>query len=274
MLKLFACLMMLLDHIGYYFASSLPVTAVFVLRTAGRLAMPIFAWYIARGYSRTRNPVKYFIRITSFALISEILLRLVHDQAGLSWPSMNILVTFALAIVLIAGYHLALHSYLDMLASLQPVTPAASALPAKNRYDVRVNLGGIELHPRTGLIMGSLMIIAAIAATVWLNPDYSLYGIFTVAVFYIVQDRIREEDQQKRSLQMFILLNAFFLLFRIIEGIVPFDWAVLQCFSIAAVPLFSRISEGRRPSWPVKYAFYLFYPLHIIILVAIRTIFV
>lgn len=234
--------------------------------------MPIFAWYIARGYRRTRNPVLYFARIAVFALFSEAALRLVHAWGSLSWPSMNILVTFTLAIVFIAGYHVASHSWLDMVASLRPVSPTASTLPTSSRYDVRINLGGIELSPKAGVLLGSVMIAAAIVATIWLNPDYSLYGVLTVGVFYIVLDRIREEDQERRSFQLFILLNAAFLLYRIFAASVPFDWAVLQCFSVAAVPVCYRISEGKRPPWPVKYAFYLFYPVHIILLVLIRTV--
>ena len=51
MLKLLACLFMLLDHIGYYFCRRPAWTAVFVLRSIGRLAFPIFAWSVARGFT-------------------------------------------------------------------------------------------------------------------------------------------------------------------------------------------------------------------------------
>lgn len=65
MLRLLACLCMLLDHIGY-------VWDVDVLRAVGRLAFPIFVFLIYNGYLHTSDRRRYALRLGLFALISQI----------------------------------------------------------------------------------------------------------------------------------------------------------------------------------------------------------
>lgn len=66
-LKVIAMLTMLIDHIGAVF---FPGTIVF--RMIGRLSFPIFAWGIAKGYSRTSSTPKYMARIFLVAIISQL----------------------------------------------------------------------------------------------------------------------------------------------------------------------------------------------------------
>ena len=65
-LKLIACITMLIDHVGYIFFPKL-----WILRTIGRLAFPIFAWQISVGYTKSSNKVNYFKRLLLFALITQ-----------------------------------------------------------------------------------------------------------------------------------------------------------------------------------------------------------
>src|SRR5690554_4996209 len=178
---------MLLDHIGFYFDAMLPPSIVMLLRTVGRLAFPIFAWHVARGYSRTRKVHIYFLRMTAFAIVSELIIRYANSLAGYNLPGTNVLVTFALSIVLLAGYQIARYSWRDMVAGLRPVTAANGTAPIKPvaRFNVRVNLGGIELDPRVGLPLGTLMMFLALLTAIWLQPDYDVYGMLTVLFFYI-----------------------------------------------------------------------------------------
>lgn len=272
MLKLLACLLMLIDHIGFYFADRLPAGAVLLMRATGRLAFPIFAWMLARGYKRTRNPLIYFVRMSAFAVFAEFAIRFAHNLTGISLDGTNVLVTFALAIVLLTGYHLATHAYLDMVASLRPIAPTANTLPTPSRFDLRVNPGGLSLDPRIGLPVGIVVIMIAVAATLWLKPDYGLFGLASVLVFYIVQEKAEEQNQQKRTLQAFIVLHALFLPIRLFLEHWPADWAILQCLSILAIPLCYRFDSRKRPKALLKYFFYFFYPAHIVLLCLLRTL--
>ena len=55
-LKLIAIVSMLLDHVGKIFFPK-----ILILQIIGRLAFPIFAFFIAEGFYYTRNKLKYFI---------------------------------------------------------------------------------------------------------------------------------------------------------------------------------------------------------------------
>lgn len=65
-LKIMAIISMLVDHIGYTFYPHL-----IWLRIIGRIAFPIFAYFIAVGYEKTENKRKYLIRLLIFAVISQ-----------------------------------------------------------------------------------------------------------------------------------------------------------------------------------------------------------
>jgi hypothetical protein len=66
-LKLIAIISMIIDHVG---AAFFPGITIF--RTIGRIAFPIFAYQLAKGYKHTSNLNKYAGRLFLFALISYV----------------------------------------------------------------------------------------------------------------------------------------------------------------------------------------------------------
>ena len=88
--KIIACVSMLIDHIGaalieggvmHTAATYAQVTAVLpwpwhridtVLRLIGRLAFPIYCFFLVEGFFHTRDVKKYALRLGAFALISEV----------------------------------------------------------------------------------------------------------------------------------------------------------------------------------------------------------
>ena len=67
-IKIIACITMLLDHIKY----SSPVFENFATEYLGRLSFPLFAFLIAEGYTHTKNLKKYYKRLFVFGLLSQI----------------------------------------------------------------------------------------------------------------------------------------------------------------------------------------------------------
>lgn len=70
-LKMIAILAMLIDHIAWAFV---PIGSVLgqVMHLIGRLTAPIMCYFIAEGYYHTSNLKKYALRLGVFALISHI----------------------------------------------------------------------------------------------------------------------------------------------------------------------------------------------------------
>lgn len=65
-LKILACVLMLVDHIGAVFFPH-----ALLLRVIGRASFPIFSFLLVEGYVRTSNFTKYATRLFLFALISQ-----------------------------------------------------------------------------------------------------------------------------------------------------------------------------------------------------------
>jgi hypothetical protein len=274
-LKLLACLFMLLDHVGYYFYDLLPPLLVLLLRTIGRLAFPIFAWSVARGFSRTRNPLIYFVRMAGFALLAEVIIRWGNYLAGISlnWQHpdwTNVLITFTLAIAMLSGYRLTVDSYHDMIASLRPIPAAPNTVPVRPHFHVRINLGGISLDPHLGLTLGILLMLSTLPAVELMKADYGIYGLLTVLFIYIAQHHIPEERWEGRAFTLLTILNLAFMIYRLTNHVEAY-WATLQVVSIMAIPICIHFRNERKPPVWAKYGFYLFYPLHILVLCLIRA---
>ena len=73
-LKIIAIIVMLIDHIGCYFVSRIAPNPYYIMRSIGRLAMPIFLYLIVQGFFYTSNLKKYIFRIFCLATITQVVL--------------------------------------------------------------------------------------------------------------------------------------------------------------------------------------------------------
>ena len=98
-LKLIACILMVIDHIGAVFYPD-----VTMFRLVGRLAFPIFAWFIVVGYKHTKNVKIYLKRLFIFALISQIPFYLAFKDIYKGKLALNVFVTLFLGVLTIYSY--------------------------------------------------------------------------------------------------------------------------------------------------------------------------
>lgn len=146
-LKCIAAALMLTDHVG---AILLP--EVLALRCVGRLAFPIFAFFIAEGYAHTRNFGRYFRRLAILAVVSEMPFNL-ENGAVFDLTRQNVLFTFCLALLTLRGLE---------------------ALGRERGFGRWAGCG--------------LVLAAGSAAGELLRTDYGGWGVVTVALLYLCRD--------------------------------------------------------------------------------------
>ena len=146
-LKGIAAALMLTDHVG---AILLP--EVLALRCVGRLAFPIFAFFIAEGYAHTRDFGRYFRRLAILAVVSEIPFNL-ENGAVFDLTRQNVLFTLCLALLTLRGLE---------------------ALGRERGFGRWAGCG--------------LVLAAGFAAGELLRTDYGGWGVVTVALLYLCRD--------------------------------------------------------------------------------------
>lgn len=95
-LKIIACISMLLDHIGFILFPK-----IMIFRWIGRLAMPLFAFFIGEGCLHTRNKTRYFLQLFSLGVICQVIQvgeQLLNGRFRILF--LNILLTFSIAVLL------------------------------------------------------------------------------------------------------------------------------------------------------------------------------
>lgn len=223
-LKLIACLSMVIDHIGYIIFPD-----ILAFRVIGRIAMPIFAFFIGEGCLHTRDRKKYFLRIFILALICQLVNigeSLINDSGRAFY--FNILFTFSFSVILCGCF-----------------LNCRSNPSVKNKTLFVLAFVGFFLMNIFFENSGSLIGVS-------ITLDYGFTGIclpLFAAVF----------KEKKKKLLCFmggLLIFSFvqynfyvpFFIFAMLSG-------VLLCFY-----------NGKGGKMNLKYFFYLFYPLHLAII--------
>lgn len=109
MLKILACVTMLIDHVGYVVYGT---TSWF--NYIGRFAFTIFAFQISEGYIHTKNLKKYLSRLGIFALISQIPFMLFEYSIGFDY-TLNIFFTLFLGLLCIIAFDKLDNKFLSLL---------------------------------------------------------------------------------------------------------------------------------------------------------------
>ena len=218
-LKVFACVTMLLDHIG---AMLLPGIG---LRLVGRLAYPVYCFLLAEGAFYTRNRRAYGRRLLIGMLLSEIPYDLLFF-GQLTWAHQSVMVTLML------GYLYAL---------------------AMNR----VSQEGYRL----------LLLLPFALAAELLGSDYGGWGVALIGMFVITR-----EKTGKIWLQALWLLILSWMIGGMELSLGPVA-VPIQVFSVAAlIPISLYDGHKHTNSLWVQRGFYLFYPVHLLVLFIIRQL--
>ena len=101
-LKITAMVSMLTDHVAVAFAGfGMPAGIYWTMRCIGRLAFPIYVYFLVQGYIYTHSVGKYAIRLGLLAVISEIPYDMTVYGCFFDFRHNNVLFTLVLALLVL-----------------------------------------------------------------------------------------------------------------------------------------------------------------------------
>lgn len=219
-LKIIALIAMTIDHIGLIFFPS-----VLFLRAIGRIAFPIFAYFIAEGAMYTKNYFRYFIRMFLLGLVFLGIFYVFMDRVYFS-----IFSVFALSLLFIYLY---------------------KEIVKLGKQDKYLLMSSFIL-----VTLGLLTIIYYI--TTITKFDYGIFGVIIPVLIYLFKDK---------NLKLLVLIISL-IVHSFVNGVFPI---YICMFSLCAIPLLG-LYNGEKGDMNLKYFFYLYYPLHLVILYGLAII--
>lgn len=275
MKKFLACVFMTFDHVGIYFRGLIPSHLYILFRLIGCMAMPLFAHEFAIGFLRTRDTGKYFLRIAVFASLAQAILFLFFPLSGAVWFTLplNALYVLLLGFGVLYGIEVLISKPPQKIASMRLIN--ANAATKSDRFDLRIGEEDGSTRPLglripkwpfvTMQIISLSLIVLCITLPVFIPMEYGLFGVLTILMFYSIE-RWVTGSKAVAAFFCFMILNFAFMMISY-RSTGELD---LRGASIAAVFLCFLPWSDKRPSRPVQYAFYLYFPLHLLILMLLR----
>ncbi|MDR2964501.1 MAG: conjugal transfer protein TraX [Treponema sp.] len=225
-LKVFAIIVMFLDHFAtVFFPSNVIITLIFKL--LGRMAAPIFCFFIAQGYHYTSNLKKYTIRLLAFAAISHIPYLLAFHPNNL---------VFGLG-------------FLKATSVILPLAMGLIALAA---------IKSSKIH----IILKPVILAACCAVSYTANWNY--IAVLWVVAFGLFHGNFLRQSIAFCIICVFYLLIQPFRLYGIFHETYP-QWQQFGIFlSLLLLAMYNGQPGKKSPA--MKWIFYIFYPAHLILL--------
>ena len=260
-LKLIALITMVLDHIGYYFASELDYGVLLTLRWLGRMAMPIYTYLVVQGFFYTKDFKKYVARMFVVATITQAIIALVgyvgFRITEMYYPqvceSLNVLFTYAITLIILK----LLHERIII-----------------KKWDYTKNLS-VRL----------LLTIVLCAVVVVAPMDYSYIGLVLSILFYFIEKYktkyliwtegfrqgigkyIKFDDSKVVKVIYVVVLT---LALAALAPVEPYPLPVI----LAIIPIALYNGERGNKSEILKYGYYLAFPLQHLLLYSLAIMFV
>lgn len=222
-LKIIAAISMVIDHIGFMI---FPKITIF--RILGRIAFPVFAYFLAKGCYYTKNKLKHFLTLFIVAAVCQTVYYLAMKSLN-----MSILTTFCISEALI---------YLLFYLKKSII---------ENKTVISVIL--------------TFAFILSIILTYFLNEkvyiDYGFWGCMAPLIISIFSFGNLPVNEKLKKLDCFV---TEMILLGVAICLLPLSNALgwINFFSLFAIVLL-LFYNGERGKYNMKYFFYVFYPLHL-----------
>lgn len=234
-LQMIAIIAMVIDHFAFSFISNMSLL-YYIMRFIGKLTIVIICYFVAEGYFKTSNLKKYITRMGIFAIISQVPFYLFARHCNVTTNIKGLIFDmFAIRNVIFT-----LFVGLCLLAII------------KAEYKVWLK-------------------IVAVAAALYLTrqSDWGHCSLLWIVGFGLIRDK---KSKQMLWAALVIILGILMEAPPIILGAIAaggITYKMLELFtmfgSFLAIPLLWSYNGKRGAN--LKWGFYVFYPLHLVIIV-------
>ena len=234
-LKIIAITAMFIDHTAWMFIPTNSALGI-ICHIIGRTTIPIMCYLIAEGFFYTRNVGKYALRLFIFALVSHLPFFFFQQGSfAISWGS-----------------------FFDSFSNTSVIWSLFLGLVAL-----------IVLNAKGMNIILKLVLIAALCVAA-IPGNWSWFAVLWVVGFSFFRGKPKWQ---------FISFSVVALLFVSRQTLLPLiggsdGWAVnfFQLGLFLTIPLLLMYNSAAKPRKSLKWVFYIFYPLHLLILVLIKVL--
>lgn len=252
-LKIIAIIIMVTDHIAGYLYQEFNPDTYYILRSIGRIAMPIFAYLIVQGFFYTKNLKKYIFRVFILATITQIGLFILGFINHEYYPNYRTGVNNYLGVVYSYFLSLVLLTVIDRKTIIKK-------LNEKQNLFVRINMFILILLAYLNLQIEFDMVVPFIILEL-----YGIEKIFEKDNKLLLK---QAENSKKRILYIFLILICLTISTCFIGYSSGCKYAMIA--AVIFIALYSGDS-GKRNNF-IKYAFYLVFPLQHIVLYLLAMI--
>lgn len=280
LLKLIAIISMLIDHIGAYLFYSgshlVSLQTINTMRSIGRMALPIFAFFLVVGYKKTRDRKKYISRMHIFAIISQIPFTLAFYYENydifdsISFIKYDYQYLLAIIPMIVFYYVLILNRKFDM--SLVYISLAWLITPISTAVNGYFLLTGYELNIFYELGLGLILFEYFNLISTKYKDKFIMYAIIAVAalISYYYIGKIANYGYDAIALMIALYLTKeakyYQAVIVFIWGYYMYNWDSTNILFVLITAILLATYNGKKGA-NLKYLFYTFYPIHIIILV-------
>lgn len=239
-LKLIAIFAMTIDHIAWLVFSGYPKQALpIAMHIIGRIACPIMCYFISEGYHYTRNIRKYTVRLFSFAVISHF----AYVFASMDFVDFKSFIPFYYG------------SFLNQTSVMWSLAWGLVMLRIANSS--KINADWLKL------------VFIILICIVSFPSDWSC-----VAALSILAIGTNRGNFKKQMLWLIFYVSIYSVVyFFAIDKI----YGCIQMCIVLAIPVLMLYNGQRRKSNSInnfmKWAFYIYYPLHLFIIGMIQFVY-
>ena len=236
-LKTIAVISMTMDHIAWAIFPGFSMHPIaIIMHILGRIACPIFCYFMVQGYIHTKNFKKYFSRILIFALISHI-------------PYVLTSFNYVDTLSLIPGYH-------GVFNQTSILWGFACGL-------LLIKVNDSKLNNIYKLLLSIFICLISFPA------DWSCVAPLIILFMWEYKDNFKMQ-----MITMFLMIITYVIVyFFAIDKI----YALLQFGIVLSIPLLylynGKVGNNIKLNKIMKWFFYIYYPLHLLIIFIFTSIF-